>query len=411
MRVWIIQTAEPLHIDSDGLRPMRAMNLADALVSQGHEVTVWSSDFHHYTKQHRFGKNKVIKYADKLEYRLFRSMGYKNHKGITRLIDHIQMSISLLWMLRKIKAPDVALIGYPPIEVAWIAARWLKKNKVPFLLDVKDEWPHIILREVPTRLKRLAKFALTPYFLMMRSTFNCATGITSVTQEFLEWCLEITGRNQNEIDLVTPTTSPDLKFSEEELSAANVFWDTLGVLDLSRKRVYFVGTINHVYNFDPILFAAKNSDFQFVIAGDGPQRLALIENSKGLKNMIFPGWINAPQAHVLAKRSAVAIAPFHNRSDFDMNITNKFYDAMRLGKPMLTSTEGVSGKLLQREGIGLVYSNSSKESFYETLTFLFENDSELSNFSQRARKTYLDKFSYASVYNKLIEQLKLASKL
>jgi glycosyltransferase involved in cell wall biosynthesis len=314
-------------------------------------------------------------------------------------------------MLRKIDAPDVALVGYPPIEVAWVAARWLKKNNVPFLLDVKDEWPHIILREVPSRLRWLAKIVLTPYFIMMSSTFKCATGITSVTKEFLDWCLEIAKRNQNEFDLVTPTTSPDLVFSEEELSEANVYWDSLGVFDLSNKRVYFVGTINHVYNFDPILFAARNSDYQFVIAGDGPQRQALIKNSKELKNVIFPGWINAPQAYVLAKRSGVAIAPFHNRSDFDMNITNKFYDAMRLGKPMLTSTQGVSGKLLQKEGIGLVYSNSSKESFYETLAFLFENDSKLSNFSQRARKIYLDNFSYASVYNKLIEHLKLASKL
>ena len=266
------------------------------------------------------------------------------------------------------------------------------------------------MREVPSRFLWLAKIVLNPYFSMMRSTFKRATAITSVTQEFLEWCLEITGRSQTDLDSVTPTTSPDLAFSEEELSKANNFWDSLGVLEVPRKRVYFVGTINHVYNFEPVLFAAKNLDFEFVIAGDGPQRDELLGKSDGLSNVFLPGWINAAQAYVLAERSAVAIAPFHDRSDFDMNVTNKFYDAMRLGKPMLTSSHGVSGKLLETEGIGLVYTNSSLESFGDALSKLFNDETELVKFSEKARKTYVDKFNYISAYSTLIEKLKLAAK-
>ena len=32
MKIWILQTGEPLHIDKSGLRPMRAMNLSNALI-------------------------------------------------------------------------------------------------------------------------------------------------------------------------------------------------------------------------------------------------------------------------------------------------------------------------------------------------------------------------------------------
>ena len=58
LTVWIFQTGEPLHIDRDDPRPMRAMNLSDFLVNSGHKVVLWSSDFYHQKKEHRFSSNK-----------------------------------------------------------------------------------------------------------------------------------------------------------------------------------------------------------------------------------------------------------------------------------------------------------------------------------------------------------------
>jgi hypothetical protein len=45
--VWVFQTGEPLHIDGNNARPMRAMNLSNALVQSGHRVVLWSSAFYH----------------------------------------------------------------------------------------------------------------------------------------------------------------------------------------------------------------------------------------------------------------------------------------------------------------------------------------------------------------------------
>jgi len=406
MNVWIVQTAEPLHFDNDGLRPMRAMNLADALNSYEDHVTIWSSNFHHYTKKHRFNSNITFYQREKLEYKLFTSKGYKTHKGISRLIDHIQMAFNLNRMLRKSDKPDVAFIGYPPIEVAWIATRWLKKNKVPYVVDVKDEWPQIILREFPLTLQPLVRLCIFPYYKMMESIFRGASGISSVTQAFLDWCLLITGREQNEFDIVTPTTSADLTFTERELIEAKTFWDSKRVFDDTSYKIYFVGTINNVYNFEPIILATKNSHVQLIIAGDGPQRNSLIEKTKEYDNVILPGWISAAQAYVLAERATVALAPFHDRSDFDMNITNKFYDAMRLGKPMLTSTKGVSGQLLIREQIGKVYSNEPITSFAETLSDLLKDQDMLKEMAMKSREVYVSKYSYEIVYKNLSTHLR-----
>jgi hypothetical protein len=40
LTVWILQTGEPLHIDGENARPMRAMNLSNALVEAGHKVSI-----------------------------------------------------------------------------------------------------------------------------------------------------------------------------------------------------------------------------------------------------------------------------------------------------------------------------------------------------------------------------------
>ena len=61
MRVWILQTGEPLHCDGGNPRPMRAMNLSNTLVALGHEVVLWSSAFFHQEKKHRSKKFKKFK--------------------------------------------------------------------------------------------------------------------------------------------------------------------------------------------------------------------------------------------------------------------------------------------------------------------------------------------------------------
>ena len=51
MKVWILQTGEPLHCDEGSPRPMRAINLSNKLVEAGHDVVLWSSAFSHQEKK------------------------------------------------------------------------------------------------------------------------------------------------------------------------------------------------------------------------------------------------------------------------------------------------------------------------------------------------------------------------
>jgi hypothetical protein len=146
MKVWIFQTGEPLHCDVGNSRPMRAINLANALVEKGHSVIIWSSSFYHQRKIHRTKLFKKIIINKKLEIRLIPSPGYKKNISIKRLLDHFMLAYNLRKKLDIEKTlPDVAFVGYPPIETAFVMTSWLKKKKIAYLLDIKDQWPIIFI--------------------------------------------------------------------------------------------------------------------------------------------------------------------------------------------------------------------------------------------------------------------------
>jgi glycosyltransferase involved in cell wall biosynthesis len=411
MKIWILQTGEPLHIDDFGLRAMRAINLSNELVRQGHEVTLWSSNFDHFSKRQRFPEAKTVMFSSALKIRLIPSRGYKSHIGIGRLIDHAQLAWNLRKMLKTETPPDVAFIGYPPIEIAWIMSRWLDKNKTPFILDVKDAWPEVLIKSFPKTLRPIAYIFFSPYQKMFRESLERASGISSITDQFLEWSLAQVQRGRSIDDVVVPLTSPDIKFSESEITDSKAFWDALGIKESGDKRIFFVGTLNNLYDFDPVILAARVLGIQLVIAGDGPQRSDLLQKTLKMENVVLPGWISSCQSVILAQRSNFAVAPIKSRGDFELSIPNKFIDAFRYGKPMLTSIKGISCDLIRDHSAGLIFCLEDVYDLSVKLASIIIDEKAITNMSESARNLYLERFEYLSVYSKLVLQLENMAKM
>ena len=347
MKIWILQTGEPLHTDKLGLRPMRAMNLSNALIEKGHDVVLWSSDFDHFSKKHRFGGAIEIEYSTRLKIKLIPSRGYNSHISIARLLDHMVLAYNLNKELKMQTVPEVAFIGYPPIETAWVLARWLKKNNVPFLVDIKDSWPDIFITAIPRPLKNFARVIFAPQFMMMRRVLKWSTGISAPSQRYLSWCISRSGRPQKKQDRVTPITSPNTIFSKIELRKAEEYLDGFDIKNNGTFRVCFIGALNHNYDFKPVIEAALRLPIQFVIAGEGPIQRHLIEVCEEIKNIKLVGWVDSVTSNRIYDRSNLAIAPYKNTFDFQLNIPNKFYDAMLHGKPIITSLTGEAENLLK----------------------------------------------------------------
>jgi glycosyltransferase involved in cell wall biosynthesis len=405
MKVWILQTGEPLHIDKTGLRPMRAMNLANKLSENGHEVILWSSNFDHFSKKHRSSSIQAFSISNNLEIKLIKSKGYKSNISFARLFDHGQMAINLLKQLKRQSIPDVVFIGYPPIETAWVLTRWCRNRNIPVLLDVKDAWPEILARGLPKKFRFIGKILLTPYTLMMKNTFKHVTGFCAPSEPFLEWSLKHSNRGKNVFDIVVPLTTPNSKFSADEIRQAESWLDLHGIKPKGGPIISFVGSLNSAFDFDPIIKVAAKSNFQFVIAGNGPNFNKIKVQTATISNIFMPGWLTHCQAMVLAQRSRLMIAPLKNLIDFKMSIPNKFFDYMSYGKPIITSISGFAGNFVTKNKIGIEYSSETDGSLEEALSNVFENPNLVDEMSKNSKLIFLSKFSYDLVYQMLVDHI------
>jgi glycosyltransferase involved in cell wall biosynthesis len=409
MEIWILQTGEPVHSDKNSPRPMRAMNLADKLVNQGHRVILWTSAFHHQTKTHRSVVYEEIDISQNLQIRLIPSIGYKRNISFTRFYDHCVLAWNLRKLLKRCnKDPDVAFVGYPPIEAAFVMSAWLKKRQIPFLVDVKDAWPHILVESFPSPLKLLVRMLLALYYLIGKKSIQNATGICTHTSSFLDWSLTFSDRNISTNDFVAPLTAPSYDVDCKSLDNANEWWSSHGVVKTSALRIMFVGGFQRIYDFETVFLAAsmlrdKNVDCEFIICGAGERDEELRSIAEHHENVKVFGWINTPKIKALSLMSNVAITPYKSSDDFTISIPNKVIDSLMLGLPVLNPLKGEVHELINQNSIGLNYHDSSD--LCDRINYLIANNELQKNMSINAKNLYKSKFEFNSVYDSLVKHL------
>ena len=187
LTVWVFQTGEVIPWAGDSGRPMRAANVTRALLAAGHRVVLWTADFSHQNRRHAYGRHTRLRVSDELKVCFVHSRGYSRNIGPGRLFDHAQLGLAMRRLLAREPPPDVAFVGYPPIEPAATLTRWLRSRDIPVLLDVKDTWPDVLLRAVPHLARPLGRAGLDPYYRLSRYAISTATGLSSMSEPFLEW--------------------------------------------------------------------------------------------------------------------------------------------------------------------------------------------------------------------------------
>ncbi len=414
MNIWLFQTGEPIHTDQQVERPMRAINLANAFVEQGHTVVLWTAAFFHQKKIHRAAEFTIQRVSEQLTICLVPSVGYKKNVGLDRLYDHAILALNLRKALKasEFAQPDVAFVGYPPIEFAYVAGSWLKARAVPYVLDVKDQWPDIFIRAFPAVLAPVARVVFYPYFFLGRRVVRNATAVTSMTAPFLDWVRNFARLPLGLNDFVFPLASKIELFTGGDL-ATEIGWLTqIGIEpNIPVFRIFFVGNfMASAFDFDTVLAAAdlaqtEGRNWQFVLCGDGDQWTNTKEKAHKLKNIIFPGRVNRKQMSAVASRSHVAIAPIKNNPDYLISIPNKIIDYFSLSLPVVTSLQGTVKQLLSDHQVGANYEPFDYQSL-NSIIARYEADPELViRQKQNALVLFNKEFNADQIYSLATERI------
>ncbi len=414
MKVWIIQTGEPIHIDNGKLRPMRAMNLSDYLIKAGHKVTLWTSAFDHAKKLHRSKKFKKITFDNSLEILLIPSIGYSGNISIKRLLDHFFLGYNLKKKLseKDQELPDIAFIGYPPIETSYVAINFLKKYNIPTILDIKDLWPSLFLEPFPKLLKPLARILFHPYFYIAKKTMRNSYSICSMSDDYINWTTNFSRRKSNSKNIIAPLSTRMQILNENDMENARNWWKKFGIIEKNTSRFYFVGNINSSYDFKHLresLEQLKESkiDFQFIICGDGSELEKTKLLFKDFSNIVFPGWIDYPKIKVLGELSNSAIIPYKNIENFQLNITNKVSDALSLGNPIISTIDGLLAKFIEENNVGFTCTKKSGINLYYAISTLIQDKYLRAKMSENCIEIYNRSFNADNVYKKLVKRMEM----
>jgi len=338
-----------------------------------------------------------------------------------RLIDHAVLAFNFKRILdSQSEKPDVAFIGYPPIETAFVLAKYLNKREVPFIVDVKDLWPQIFVEKVPQRIKKISRILLRPYFYMGNYVLNTSVEITTISDNFSQLIKSCFSLKYDKKISIAPLVAPISELSKEELKESDSWLFGNGIYKDEYIVISFIGSLTASFDFEPIFFAAEKiqkqgQSIQFVIGGDGPRLDELKERSKNLDNVIITGFVNYKNGLNLKQISTYLIAPYINSKDFNSSLPNKIIDAIQLKKPIISSLKGYAGKIITENVLGITYDGEVKAALYNALQYAIEDNflKKYTKFNMLERKIHFD---FDAVYSQLFSKLlyygnSIASKL
>lgn len=397
---------EPLPLPREDARLWRCGLLAKTLSDRGHSVVWWSSSFDHIGK--RFFSDDL---HDRIvlggvSIRLLHGVAYRRNVSIRRLLNHVQIAMHFRQRIKSsCEPPDLIVASFPTIELASVSVRAAIKFGVPCVVDVRDLWPDIFLRSIPTGLGWIAGVALLPYVEMTRSALSGATALTAVSSGYLDWALKYAGRRAAALDRVFPLayqrttpTSADLHFSEKLLGQS-----------AKTQIAVFAGSFGRTYDLGTVIEAARilesngGSNIRFVLCGTGERESEWRRSASGVSSVIFTGLLAAGQLAAVMEKASIGLAAYAKGAP--QGIPNKLVEYAAYGLPVVSSLSGEAKQLIESNRIGVSYSAGDPCGLAARLRELEASPASVSAMATRARSLYDSNFGASAVVSDMAAYL------
>jgi len=400
-KILIIRQSEPISIDDRKARRWRA-NLIHGYCSAAYKETILiTSTFDHYTKRQRFDRS-TLRMIDGNKYYFIKTPGYCKNQSIARLFDHFIFGVKVFFhLIANRKEIKKIFTSFPTIEATFFSIVFGKINKTPVIVDVRDLWPDLFFDFAKGSVfKTIAlRLFLFPYSVVTRLVFSLAEVVTAPTHSYLKWSkdksfLETKVKKYH----VLPMAYPDCSDYDSQFMYA---------LNKRAKGQYvcvFIGTLNQMFDFDPLKEAASiNSHVLFIIAGDGDNRKQLEINFSQYDNVHFIGWINQREICTLMQHAHFGLAPYIDIDNFSKHVPNKIVEYMSESLIILYSVRGEIDALLHSCGVryenGLSLGNSIQK--------ITKDPNALKERSCNTKALYKNTFSANKVYKDFVDNFLL----
>ncbi len=184
-------------------------------------------------------------------------------------------------------------------------------------------------------------------------------------------------------------------------------------ISANRKlKLLFAGNIGYAQNLEVLVKSAKilskkKLDFQFIIVGDGRDRLRIKNEINKNKLQDFFNFLGPhpldKMPHFFSNCDALLVT-LRKSYIFSLTIPGKLQSYLASGKPIIGSLDGIGNRIIKESKSGFVSnSNDHIQLAKNILKFSNLNNEQYIKMGNNARNYYLKEFDRETLLNKLID--------
>ena len=288
-----------------------------------------------------------------------------------------------------IKKPDVIYATSTPLTVGILPllARWFRR--IPFVFEVRDQWP-----EIPIELGIIRNTTLIRMLLWLEKTiYRNSSAIIALSPGQAEDIQKVWPGQMN-IEIVP--NSCDLELFRPDIDGSYIRdkygWDERIVL----LHAGAMGKVNSLHFVIDVAEKLKDyKDILFVLLGEGREKQSLEKRAAEL-NLDNVQILPSVPKHKLPKFFAAAdvgLVIIGNYPIVQHNSANKFFDSLSAGKPVLLNYSGWQRDILEKANAGSGCELCNLNEFAANVLKLCEDNQLRSIMSNNARQLAEDQFN------------------
>lgn len=364
MNIWYLSA-----YDQPKGQSSRTYDFSRELVKRGHQVTMFTNSYCHFTHVERLEPEEKWKVEDIDGIRVvwLKTIHYKGN-GVKRGLNMLSNAWRALEVSRSLpEKPDVVIGPSVPLGTGWAASRIARMKRAAFVFEVRDVWPQALVDLGALRNNSI------PYKLL----------------RYLEKYLY---QKAHRISAVLPFTWKHVEDSGGD--STKVCWIPNGAnlerfLNLSDYNggqpplaAMYVGGFSITHDVFTILKAAKMLEdksingYRFIVIGSGNQRADCEKEAHALNLQNFEFRDPVPKSEIprLQMGADVLIASVKKTPVYQFGInSNKIYDYLASARPIIFSGDAPNDPIAE-SGAGISIPPEDPNEMFAALMRLLEMD-------------------------------------